>query len=121
VRRRNLRERMMGAEQKPVGARRVLHLRIRTRSSGPAELFSFLKAAVPFYESIGCVRVRLLRNIDDPTRYIEVIEYEDLEAFEKDQLRVANDPQMHGYLEVWRSLLSGGVEVETYEDVTGSI
>lgn len=112
---------MTNAEQKPAGSRRVLHLRIRTRSAEAEELLSFLKAAVPFYESMGGVRVRLLRSIDDPTRFIEIVEYADQDAFEKDQHRVASDPQMRGYLQTWRSLLAEGVEVETYEDVTSSI
>jgi hypothetical protein len=114
-------ELMTNTEHEATAAKHVLHLKIRTHSASAEELFSFLKVAIPFYESLGGVRVRLLRSIDDPTRFIEVIEYDDRDVFEKDQHRVASDPQMRGYLQTWRSLLAQGVEVETYEDVTGSI
>jgi quinol monooxygenase YgiN len=114
-------EPMTNAEREPTKAKRVLHLKIRTRSADAEELLSFLREAVPFYESPGGVRVRLLRSIDNPTRFIEIIEYDDRDAFEKDQHRVASDPQMRGYLQTWRSLLAEGVEVETYEDITDSI
>jgi quinol monooxygenase YgiN len=100
---------------------RILHLRIKTRSADAEELYSFLKEAVPFYEALGGVRVRLLRNIDDPGRFVEVVEYDDQDVFERDQQRVASDPRMRGYLQTWRSLLAEGVEVETYEDVTDRI
>ena len=102
-------------------ALRVLHLRIRTPSGSADALFSFLKGVIPFYEAAGGVRVRLLRSIEDPTRFIEVIEYDSLEAFDRDQHRVDNDPQMRSYLQTWRSLLDGGVEVETYEDLTDQL
>lgn len=102
-------------------ALRILHLRIKTPGDSAAALFSFLRNAIPFYESAGGVRVRLLRRVDDPTRFIEVIEYDSSEAFNRDQHRVDNDPQMQGYLQTWRSLLEEGVEVETYADVTDEL
>ena len=100
---------------------RILHLRIKTPKERADALFSFLKSAIPFYESPGGVRVRLLRRIEDPSQFIAVIEYDSMEAFDKDQHRVDNDPQMRGYLQAWRSLLDEGVEVETYEDVTDQL
>ncbi len=100
---------------------RILHLRIKTLGEGTEALFSFLKSAIPFYESSGDVRIRLLRQVDDPTRFIEVIEYDSLEAFNKDQQRVDNDPQMRSNLQTWRSLLEERIEVETYEDVTDQL
>jgi hypothetical protein len=99
----------------------ILHLRIKTPTESADALFTFLKSAIPFYESSGGVRVRLLRRVDDPTRFIEVIEYDSLEAFNKDQHRADNDPQMRAYLQTWRSMLDEGVEVETYEDVTDQV
>lgn len=101
-------------------ALRILHLRIKTPKSGD-HLFAFLKDAIPYYESPGGVRVRLLRRIEDPTRFVEVIEYDSKEAFDKDQQRVDKDPQMRSYLQTWRSLLDDDVEVESYEDVTDQL
>lgn len=65
--------------------------------------------------------MRLLRNIDDPRCFIEVIEYETIEAFRSDEARVRDDPQMQVLLREWRSLLVEGVEIETYEDMTNLI
>lgn len=97
---------------------RTVHLRIQTEPDRCDPLFSFLRNAIPFYEAPGGVRIRLLRNVEDPTRFIEVVEYDSVEAFEKDEERLRHDDRMRGYLQTWRSLLSGAVEVETYEDVT---
>ena len=104
-----------------VDARRIVHLRLITRTGDHEELAAFLKQAIPFYESLAGVRVRLLRSVEHPERYIEVIEYESIEALENDEKRLSGDPQMQRFIERWRKLLKGGVEVETYEDVTGLI
>ena len=99
----------------------VLHLRIKTKEAGGEALRSFLRAAVPFYEAPQGIAVRLLRSRADPTRFLEVIEYEDEEAFEKDAARVRSDPEMRRLLDRWRSLLVGEVEVEVFEDETEKI
>lgn len=79
------------------------------------ELEAFLKDAIPFYESPGGIAVRLLWSRDEPGRFIEVIEYLDVETFERDQVRVEQDPEMKRYLERWRELLSEPVSVEVFE------
>ncbi len=99
----------------------IVHLRIQTKDSGGETLRSFLRAAVPFYEAPRGIAVRLLRNRADPTRFLEVIEYEDEEAFEKDAVRVRSDPEMKRLLDRWRALLVGEVEVEVFEDETDKI
>lgn len=100
---------------------RILHLRCATRTGSVDELSGFLREAVPFYESLQGVRVQLLRNIDEPSRYIEVITYETTEAFELDRARVEFDPKMQALLLRWRSLLAPDITVETYDDVTEMI
>lgn len=65
--------------------------------------------------------MRLLRNINDPRCFIEVIEYKTIEAFRSDEARVRDDPQMQILLREWRSLLAEGAEIETYEDMTSLI
>jgi hypothetical protein len=102
-------------------AKRLIHLRIRSQSDDPAALFSFLRAAVPFYESLPGICIRLLRSLEDASRFIEVVQYETEEIYEADQVRVNSDPEMQTYLSSWRSLLREGVAVETYEDVTDQI
>jgi hypothetical protein len=100
---------------------RILHLHINTPSVDCAPLLSFLKGAIPFYEAPGGVRVRLLRSMADPTRFIEIVEYDSVAAFERDQLRVEHDPAMAAQLATWRTLLAGGVEVEAYEEITDQL
>lgn len=100
---------------------RVLHLRCATRTGVSEELSEFLKEAVPFYESLPGVRVQLLRNVDEPNRYIEVIVYETIEAYDRDRARVEGDPRMQALLQRWRSLLAPDIAVETYDDVTDAI
>ena len=99
----------------------VLHLRIRLKAPHPDSLMSFLRQAVPLYEAPGGIRIRLLRNRNDPQEYIEIVEYNSRKAYEDDQHRVEHDPRMKKLLQEWRSLLAGDVKVETYEDMTGQI
>jgi hypothetical protein len=100
---------------------RFIHLRITSRCDDPAALFAFLRQAIPFYEALTGIRIRLLRSVDDPSRFIEVVEYETQAVYEADQVRVSSDPAMRSYLSSWRALLQNGVEVETYEEVTDQV
>lgn len=99
-------------------AERILHLRITPRTGDHQELGAFLREAIPYYQALPGVRVRLLRSVEDPSRYVEVVEYETKAAFEADEKRMATDPRMQSLLQAWRKTLAGEVIVETYEDVT---
>ncbi|HXW29660.1 MAG TPA: hypothetical protein VEK55_09875 [Xanthobacteraceae bacterium] len=101
--------------------RRTLHLKIRTPTADLNQLLPFIKAAIPFYEAFGQMRVRLLHNVDDPTQFVQVVEYETEEAFEMNRQRVAGDPTLRAYLQTWRALMSGAVEIDVYADVTDVI
>jgi hypothetical protein len=98
--------------------RRTLHLKFKMPSADPAQLLSMIKAAAPFYELLGGRRVHLLQNVDDPGQYIQVIEYETHEALEINRQRIASDARMQSYLQTWRTLLPGAVEVDVYQDVS---
>jgi hypothetical protein len=101
--------------------RRTLHLKIRTPTPDAKQLLPFVKAAIPFYQAFGQMRVRLLHNVDDPTQFVQVVEYETEEAFELTRQRFAGDPTLRAYLQTWRALTLGAVEVDVYEDVTEAI
>lgn len=75
----------------------------------------FLREAIVFYERPGGIRVRLLWDLDDPDRFIEVVEYADRDTHDRDQVRVDQDPEMQGYLRRWRALLAEPPHVHTYE------
>jgi hypothetical protein len=97
--------------------RRTLHLRFTMSGADPAQLLSVVKASTPFYELFGGTEVRLLQNVDDPARFIQLIEYEAPESLEINRQRIASDPRIQTYLQAWRAILPGGVEVDVYKDV----
>ena len=86
-----------GEEERKV--RRTLHLRFTMPSADPAQLLSLVNASKPFYEMLGGTEVRLLQNVDDPGKFIQVIEYEDA-GVDGDQSRSASRATrgMQGYL-----------------------
>jgi hypothetical protein len=97
-----------------------LHLEIRTSVGKRDLLQSFLAEAIPFYESAGDLKVKLLQNAADPNAFIEIIEYESQQALDRDNRRTESDPEMIQYIARWRSLLDK-VEVTIYRDVTAQI
>jgi hypothetical protein len=96
---------------------RTLHLRFTMPGGDPAQLSAMIKSAKPFYGFFGTMRVRLLRNVDDPSRFIQVIDYEADEAVEMNRQRFASDPRLQTFIQAWRSILPGGVEMDVYEEV----
>ena len=69
--------------------RRTLHLRFTMPSADPSQLLSFVNASKPFYEMMGGTEVRLIQNVDDPGKFIQVIEYETPESMEVNRARIA--------------------------------
>ena len=55
---------------------RTLHLKFTLHGADSEQLSSMMRAAAPFYQMFGTAHFRLLRNADDPTKFIQVIEYE---------------------------------------------
>ena len=108
-------EDLMAKKERKV--RRTLHLRFTLPSADPSQLLTLVNASKPFYEMLGGTEVRLLQNVDDPGKFIQVIEYEAPESMEINRQRIAGDARMQGYLTAWRTMLPGGVEVDVYKDV----
>lgn len=95
-----------------------LHLKCRVDPARRADFIAFLRDAIPFYESPGGIRVRVLQEVHDEHRFIEVVEYRDETVYQQDQVRVASDPIMKSYLERWRQLLTGTPVVEEYRYIS---
>ena len=95
-----------------------LHLEIRVEPASWPAFRAFLSRARGLYESPGGIRVRLLRHTADPSRLIEVVEYDDRATFDADQERVTSDPRWVDALREWRTLLRGAPGVTAWEDVT---
>jgi quinol monooxygenase YgiN len=98
----------------PQPTRIDLHLRLRVAPGRRDEFFAFLREAIPFYESPGGIEIRLLQDKSDPDRFIELVLYDDEAAYDRDQQRVANDPEMKRFLQRWRALLAEPAVVEVY-------
>ncbi len=97
--------------------KRTLHLKFTWPTADAAQLSSLLKAAAPFYEMMGGMRIHLLQNVDNPTRFIQVLAYESPAALELNRQQIASDPTLQAYLQAWRSFVPGGVEVDVYQEI----
>ncbi len=98
-----------------------LHLRIRVKPGMRDAFLDFMREATPYYESDGQTRVCLLEDRSDPHCFIECMEYQSVEAYERGEQRVANDPKMQDYLRRWRELLAQPPVVEVYKNTTADI
>jgi hypothetical protein len=46
-----------------------------------------------------------------------VVDYETDEAVELNRQRLASDPRLQTFIQAWRSILPGAVEIDVYEEV----
>jgi hypothetical protein len=105
---------MSNGEQK---VRRTLQLRFTLPSADSGQLIAMIKAATPFYQMFGNAEVRLLQNVDDPARFVQQIEYEANEEWELNRQRIASDARMQAYLQTWRTMFPGALEIDVYQEV----
>ncbi len=99
--------------------KRILTVKLRAPSADAGTLLaSMMKNALPLYQSFGDAKIRLLRNVDDKTQFLQVIEYQADQAFELNRHKLASDPTVQQYLQGWRVLFPGAVEMDVYEDLT---
>ena len=107
----------MANESQSQTLRRTVQFKFTLPTANSSHLLSLLKSAAPFYEAFGGRRVRLLQNVDDPSRFIHEIEYDTHEVIELNRQRVASDPRVQAYLMTWRSVFPGSVEIDVYQEV----
>jgi hypothetical protein len=105
----------MGEEEAKV--RRTLQLRFTMPTADSGQLVAMIKAAAPFYQMFGKAEVRLLQNVDDPAKFIQIIEYEADEGWELNRQRIAGDLRMQAYLQTWRAMFPGAMEIDVYQEV----
>ena len=96
---------------------RTLHLKFTLPGADSDQLLSMMRAAAPFYQMFGNANFRLLRNADDSTKFIQVIEYETPESFELNRQSLASDTRFQAYLQMWRAMLPGALEVDVYQEI----
>jgi hypothetical protein len=105
---------MSDAEPK---VRRVLQLRFTLPTGDSGQMVAMIKAAAPLYQMFGNAEVKLLQNVDDPAKLVQIIEYEAREDWELNRQRVASDPRMQAYLQTWRAMFPGALEMEVLQEV----
>jgi hypothetical protein len=98
--------------------RRTLQFKFTLPGSDASHIVTMLKAARPFIEAWGGKRSRLLRNVDDPARFVHEVEYETHETIELNRQRIASDPRLQVYMQTWRSMFPGGVEIDVYDEIS---
>ena len=106
--------------QGPTTVRRILQFKFTLPTGDASQLASLVKAGRPFIAAFGGRRVRLLQNVDDPKRIVQEIEYETHGALELNRQKMASDPRVQAYLQTWRTMLGGAVDVDVYEEI-GSV
>lgn len=94
--------------------RRTLHFKF-TLPSATEQMIAMMKSAAPLYQMFGDAKVRLLQNVDDPSRFLQEIEYDAPEAMELNRQQIASDPHVQAYLQAWRAMFPGAIEIDVYK------
>ena len=94
---------------------RTLHFKF-TLAGAPDQMVAMIKSAAPLYQMFGDARVRLLQNVDDPNRYLQEIEYEVPQSMELNRQQIAGDPRVLVYLQTWRAMFPGTIEIDVYKE-----
>ena len=97
--------------------RRVLQLRFTLPTTEPTQFLAFIRAAEPYYELFGGKEVRLLQNVDQPSQFIQIIDYEVHESLETNRQQLAGDPRLQAFLQGWRALFPGTDEVDVFREI----
>jgi hypothetical protein len=98
--------------------RRVLQLKFTLPTADPAALPASHNAARPYYELFGGHRMRLLQNVDRPTQFVQILDYEIDAALETSRHQVAGDPRLQLLLQSWRTMFPS-MEVDVFREVGG--
>src|ERR1700756_1681884 len=101
----------------PSSVARFLQVKSRPRTADTTQLLPLMKAALPMLEAMGA-RVRLMRNADDHAQFVQIIEYQTDPTLEASRQKVASDPMLRNYMQAWRAVFPGPMEIDVYEDVT---
>jgi hypothetical protein len=105
------------ANEEAAKVRRTLQLRFTLPTADSGQLAAMIKAAAPFYQMFGKAEVRLLQNVDDPAKFVQIIDYEAVEDWELNRQRIASDPRMQVYLQTWRTMFPGALEIDVFQEV----
>jgi hypothetical protein len=94
--------------------RRTLHFKF-TLPGASKQMIEMIKSSAPLYQMFSEAKVRLLQNVDDPNRFLQEIEYDAPEAIELNRQQIASDPRVQAYLQAWRTMFPGAIEIDVYK------
>jgi len=94
--------------------RRILHFKFALAGASE-QMIAMMKSAAPLYQMFGDAQVRLMQNVDDPSRFLQEIEYEAHEAIEMNRQKLASDPRVQTYLQAWKAMFPGAIEIEVFK------
>lgn len=90
---------------------RIVSLIYQVKKERQNDLIRFLARAIPFYESPGNIKVLLYEYLDQPGKYLELVEYSTVDSYEADQQRVESSYEYRVVLDEWRRLIEGELDV----------
>jgi hypothetical protein len=96
---------------------RVVQLKFTLPTLDPSQFVGLIKATAPYYELFGGRQVRVLQNVDNPSQFVQIIEYEVHEALETSRQQIAADPRLQAFLQAWRQMFPGSVEIDVFREV----
>jgi hypothetical protein len=96
--------------------RRTLQFKF-TLPGASDQMIAMIKSTAPLYQMFGEARVRLFQNVDDPNRFLQEVDYEAPEAMEMNRQQLASDPRVQAYLQAWRAMFPGGIEIDVYREM----
>jgi hypothetical protein len=97
---------------------RTLQLRFTLPAADPTQFLTFIRATAPYYELFGGRQVRLLQNVDNPSQFVQIVDYDINQSFETSRQQIASDPRLQTFLQSWRQMFPGTVEVDVFREVT---
>jgi hypothetical protein len=96
---------------------RTLHLKFTLPTADSTQFLTFIRATAPYYELFGGRQVRLLQNVDSPAQFIQIVDYDIHQSFETSRQQIASDPRLQAFLQSWRQMFPGTIEVDVFRDV----
>jgi hypothetical protein len=98
--------------------KRTLLLRLKAPTPDAAKVLgSMMQNTAAMYQTFGDAKVRLLRNADDQTQFLQIIEFQADVAVERSRQKMASDPTMQNFLQAWRVMFPGAADALVYEEV----
>jgi hypothetical protein len=102
----------------PAKVRRTLLLRLKAPNPDAAKVLgSMMQNTAAMYKAFGDAKIRLLRNADDQTQFLQIVEFQTDQILERSRQKIASDPAMQNFLQAWRAMFPGAADAEVYEDV----